>query len=353
MNARTWWALTGALLLAAHFCEADTAPDFPAKLEPVAPFDALRAAATAGGIPLENIDPPVSGSAVSPGDCMTALLTLHKKGRLPMQWLVCFQATNGAKQVAREETSPMVMYTSTGNKFEFARSLVGLRVRTIGPFAGPEVPHQPVFQDKCALLSVNKDYLSIGFDRGAAAAFRWDNFNPKQDADDFMRSFSFGHAPFGSSQVDYDRKLAARLSVTPEEERSVVGWIPALTSYFDTVQQTPNLRSILMEVMDKPSFWSVVRNLGVTASMGLSYDNVGPLSPAVQGFPSSTPIYSLSAVVNINDRQALNLTMIAAAPRPPLLICGGIVGLLAENPEDADNYLTVRVVSAHCGSGAK
>jgi hypothetical protein len=29
-----------------------------------------------------------------------------------------------------------------------------------------------------------------------------------------------------------------------------------------------------------------------------------------------------------------------------MLACGGIVGLLAENPADKENYLTLRVVSA-------
>jgi hypothetical protein len=59
----------------------------------------------------------------------------------------------------------------------------------------------------------------------------------------------------------------------------------------------------------------------------------------------------LPTTLSIHDHEALALTMIVAPPRPPLLACGGIIGLLAENPEDAENYMTIRIISAHGGSG--
>jgi hypothetical protein len=347
------WILFGAVLLAARFCEAGGASNSIAKMDSVPPFPALRAAANANGIPLEGIDPPACGEALGSGDSVTALITLHEKGRRRTQWLIYFQVTDSPKETFSEKHDPMIMYTSTGNKFAFARSPANIRVQTIGPFAESNSKgRHPAFNEKSAQVSVNKDFLSLGFDLGAAAVLRWASLARQKDGADFRKSFEFGPAPFDGSRITRDKKLAAQMQVTPEEEHSVVGWIPALSCYFSTVRQTPNLKGIMLKVLDMPSLWSIVRNGGITAGIGISYEDVRQCSPAGWGLPSGSPVYALPAFLSINDREALNLTMVVATPRPPLLACGGIIGLLAENPEDAENYLTLRIISAHCGAGA-
>ena len=56
--------------------------------------------------------------------------------------------------------------------------------------------------------------------------------------------------------------------------------------------------------------------------------------------------YYFPWLVRLNGEPALNITLIASSPRPPLLICGGVVGLLAEKIGDEETYMTLRVVSA-------
>lgn len=345
------WVLLGVVLLAARLCDAGGASNFVAKLEPVAPFPAVRAVAKADEIPLEGIDPPGRADVLCPGDSVTALITLHEKGRRRTQWLVYFQATNDSKEASAEQSDPMVMYTSTGRKFEFAESPASIRVRTIGPFTEPNSKRSPpAFNDKSARVSVNKAFLSLGLDGGAAAIIRWARAGQKAGTN-FISCFSFAPKPFASSEIEHNQKLAARLQVTPDEERSVVGWIPALMCYFSTVEQTPNLKTILLKVLNMPSLWSFIRNRGMNVFMGIDHDDVSPFSPVGWGLPSSSPVYALPTTLSINDHEALALTMIVAPPRPPLLACGGIIGLLAENPEDAENYMTIRIISAHGGSG--
>ena len=52
--------------------------------------------------------------------------------------------------------------------------------------------------------------------------------------------------------------------------------------------------------------------------------------------------------LRLNQRRSLELTLVVTAPAPPLLSCGGVLGLLAENPDDKQVYLSLRIVSAQC-----
>jgi len=54
--------------------------------------------------------------------------------------------------------------------------------------------------------------------------------------------------------------------------------------------------------------------------------------------------------VTLNQRPALYATLLVTDPHPPLLACSGIVGFVAQNPNDAENYMTFRVISASCST---
>jgi hypothetical protein len=141
--------------------------------------------------------------------------------------------------------------------------------------------------------------------------------------------------------------MAARYYVTPLEERAVVGWDPALDAYFNIVGATPNLRDILWKVLSLPSVWSFIKNHGVNVEFGFDNDSVSQFAAVPWALPATSPVYSLPSLLTINKHRALAVTLFVAAPQSPLLVCGGVVGFLAENPEDDDNYLTLRLLSAH------
>jgi hypothetical protein len=343
-----------AILLAGQLCLAIEDADLPAKLQPAAPFSNLRMEAASRRIPVEGIDPPRQGSVLYPNDSVTALVTLHQKNHPLTQWLVYFQAMTNSIAVSTNPPKPMVMYSSTGHQFEFKRSPAKIRIQTVGPFIDPKSnKRQPSCEDDDAEVSVNQALLGLGLDRGAAAAVRWNEFVPETERTNFMRSFTFSGRPFSSARINHDEKLAEAVHVTAEEERGVVGWIPALQSYFNTVQETPDLESMMRKVVSPPSIWSLVRHLGMRVSIGISYHSAKPFPATGWNFPARLPIYSLGSIVQMNDHTALELTLISAAPRPPLLTCGGIIGFLAQNPDDKENYLTLRVISAHCAPAVK
>jgi len=77
-------------------------------------------------------------------------------------------------------------------------------------------------------------------------------------------------------------------------------------------------------------------------------EELGTADPATWGLPTGAPAYYLPIVLHLNHRPVLNLTFIVTAPRPPLLLCSGVVGLVAERPGDKTTRLIFRVLGAHC-----
>ena len=341
----------GLLALRVHGAESPTS--FIAKLEPVAPFPACQAAAKANNIPLTNIGGLSPTETLAPGDSETTLITLHEKDRPSTQWLIYFEVVARTNAPPAKPPAPMVVYTSIGGKFEFARSPATIRIRTLGPFietvSGHHRPRsQPTMVDKSVKVTVNQTLLGLGLDQATAAMHRLDLFK-KQNKN--IPKFYFGTSPdpFGSAEVTRARAAADQMHLTPAEERALAGGFPALFSYFNSVQETPELDSIMLKVVSLPSVWSMVKNLGLTPSLaiGSPRDRVGPVSLPAWGFPSRSALYTLPMQINANEHHALTFTMIVTDPHPPFLVCGGIVGFLAENPDDPENYLTLRVINAH------
>jgi hypothetical protein len=336
-------------LLLAVFAASGQDTNLLLMLEPVPLFPELHAAATANGIPVDGIVPPTSTNTLSPGDSLTALIVLHQKGNHRTEWLVYFQVVPATNDPPAKPSKSRVIYNSTGDKFEFAKSPVVFHIRTLGPYVDTEsFWGKPLAKDNGAQVSVNGTFLSLGLGKGAAAINRLyrahgTNFN-----------FWVTDRPPSNEEAQKNQKIAATLRVTPEEKRAMAGWFPALMCYFQAVGETPDLDTIMWKVVSLPSMWSVVRHVGVRAWMGMDFDNVCPLTlPAKWGVPGGSNVFTLPIMVELNQQPALNATLLVTDPRPSLLACGGIVGFVAQNPNDDQNFVTLRVISTRPGTGAK
>ena len=73
-------------------------------LEPVPPFPELRATATADGIPLDGLAPAASTNTLSPGDSLTALITLHQE-RKPLEGMACLFPSGPRHQCSAGEAA--------------------------------------------------------------------------------------------------------------------------------------------------------------------------------------------------------------------------------------------------------
>jgi hypothetical protein len=330
---------TGCLALAPVTLRAgEMALDF-AKLAPVAACPVLADAARDANLPLAGIDPPGEAGSLDPGDSVTALVTLFEKGRRPAQWLLEVEAVApDAAEKARKPRAPWVWHTSAGDKLEFVSAHAPVSLRLLGPFA-EAAGKAPRAKEQKARFTLNKGFLGLGLDEAAAAIYRMHQAK-------LTNQFSASPEPFTEAQIAEGRKAAAALQLTVAEQRGLAGLGPALLSYFELVQHTPGLDRLFYKVVDLPSVWSVVRRVGVKTSIDIEPEHFGPINTASWGLPTHPPGYGFPLAVRLNGQPALTVTLVVAPPRPPLLACGGIIGLLAEKPSEKETYLILRILSA-------
>ncbi|HTV39345.1 MAG TPA: hypothetical protein VMF08_02110 [Candidatus Sulfotelmatobacter sp.] len=315
------------------------------RLDPVPPFPELQTVAKTNNIPLEGIG-PVTATNVLPGDSLATLVTLHQKRNRLTQWLVYFEVVAGSNQPSSRPAKPVVLYNSMGDKFEFPNVPVTFRIRTIGPYVNSaSFWGAPAPKDDDGRASVNGTFLALGLDGGMAAIYRMNGVARKTGATNFDLEVTV--KPRSEATIKKNQKLAARLHLTPEERRAVAAGGPALTSYFQAVGETPDLEGMMWKVISFPSIWSIVKHRGITASLDFDVDDIHPVPlPPGWDLPGPGPVYSLPLSLTLNGKPALDVTLIVTSPSPALVACGGIVGFVAQNPDDDENYLVLRVVSA-------
>ena len=303
------------------------------------------AAAHARQIPLNGIEPPGEPGRLNPRDSCTGLVTLCEKNGRRTQWL--FHLTvlpNSAPEAPRHPSGPLILYSGRSNKLEYASAPASVRLRTLGPYAEAGAAHgrtRP--KDESLTFSVNKGFLGIGLDLAAETICRAEQTDRDNNLDG---AFWFSPAPPSSTVVEKARKAAESLKLSADEERALGGVLPALFSYGEIIEHTKGLQDIMMKVVEKPSIWSLVGHLGVTVNLVIDSKHFGPEDLAPWGWTDRPTAYRFPMFLELNGRLALTVTLVVTSPRPPLLPCGGIVGMLAEKPSEKATYLTWRIISA-------
>ncbi len=296
------------------------------------PCAALASTARSHGIPLAGVDQSGEGVAVNPGDSVTALVTLVEKSHRT-EWLLHLIADRRDPS-ATNKPSKIAMHSTTGRKFEFESTRVPVSVRTLGPHDVPDQKRKLKSMDKTAHASLQQGYLALGLDHAAKAAMRLRESKTRG-------GLAYGPRPFGEKALARGRELTNIVHLTVEEEHALGGAGPALESYFTIVQQTEGLSDILFKLIDLPSMWSIARNRGVTVNFQFGHKAIRE-RPVAAG----NPVYEIPVALELNDQDALHITLVATRPRPPLLACAGIIGLVATRPGAKDTYLAVQLLSA-------
>ncbi len=298
------------------------------KLKPIPACPDLVAAANLRHIPLEGLDTISGTNSLKPGDSASVLVTfIQAKKRT--QWLLYLEVTTPDPSKPAAKPSKFVVSSSFGSPMEFVSRPTPVKLRMFGPFAVAGSAKQPKSEEKEARFTLNEDFLGLGLDQTAALMYRW------------------------SQTTNFDQAVTSKTLVamkpTPAEQRALCATFPALMSYFNIVQRTEGLEDLLRKLIESPSLWSLIRHGGV--HVDLSFGNglaSAPADPADWNVPASAPVYYFPWLLRLNDKPALTITLVTTRPRAPLLICGGVVGLLAEKIGDEHTYMTLRVVSAKC-----
>lgn len=322
---------------------ADAPATLPLKLRPVFTCPALARAAETNHIPIDGFDPSTNSKTLRPGDSATILGTLILK-RNQAQWLLYIEATEPDPKKPNKPEKPMVV-NLFGAPISFESKPVPAHLRMLGPFPmnGPSKQLKPQVRNE--QFSLNESFLGLGLEQAAQVIYE------KNQSRHSARDSSPTNSPAAGDKRTNASNTNASPKLTPEQKRSISGAVPALMSYFEIVQHTQGLEDLLLKLVKLPSVWSIVRHVGVSADFGFGKEAY-PANPTDWNLPASVPVYYLPCLFRLNGQPALKVTLVVTVPRPPLLISGGIIGLLAERPGDDDSYMTLRIISARQGLNA-
>jgi hypothetical protein len=113
------------------------------------------------------------------------------------------------------------------------------------------------------------------------------------------------------------------------------------------VQQDAVLAPLLWEVVERPSFWSVVSNLGARIVLR-------PRFHAASEAPSPLDtdvgdVWRVPMSLVINDVPALHADLLVGTTAPPFALCGGVLLIAARHPSRADVEFSCLLLGARRG----
>jgi len=286
--------------------------------------------------------------APRPGDCAVALVSLLSlDGRLqPIQWLVRLTLK---KSSANAEGRDFTCYTNVGDKFVYHSGVTAMSIETLGPIRSPESPGVRLAV-KASDVDVSTDFLTLDLYRSGNVLFNMQQAANQQAAKGPDVVLSVGPSVFPSGAWEANKKTFASMGITSDDRRSFAGAAPALMQFMEIVQQIPDLKGILMEVLDKPSVIDVFRH-GLGTSINFQIQGAGP-SNGHELFwrdPARRPFGVSFFSVSIYEKPALAVALYVTSPAPPLEVSAGILSLAAWSPSKADKVVVVRVLSSAPG----
>ncbi|HEX6812755.1 MAG TPA: hypothetical protein VF384_14105 [Planctomycetota bacterium] len=113
------------------------------------------------------------------------------------------------------------------------------------------------------------------------------------------------------------------------------------------VQQDSVLAPLLWEVVQKPSFWSVVSNFGARVVLRPRF-HAATEAPSPVGIDAG-PVWSVPMTLLVNDAPALHADLLVGVTAPPFALCGGVLLTTARHPGNADVEFTCLLLGARRG----
>jgi len=326
--------------LAAPLLAMDQPALTPSPFISPAPLPSLVTFSTEHHLALEGISVAAEGTMLQKGDEVVMLLTLEKAGAI-RQWLVRLLADDLTDEERKLKPWPEeTMHTSTGLTLHYARTPTALRVEFIGPFSAGST--EPPATSRQARTLVSREYLETGIAAYCRSALQ---IRPRLQAAGIAEPMYYGGSAAPAPEaVASGKKAAAAFGLTAGEERLAFSVYFALRTFFSAAMEIPACQEVLEQVIQKPSVWSVVSQLGVGTNFKYGWQEVRPVPDAQVAL--AEPAYLLPLRVSLNNTLAVKATLAVTTPHPPLQVAAGILALCAEHPTETDRRLFLRVLSA-------
>lgn len=340
--AAIWLAMFGA---------SAAEPPSPPEFRRLPPLPSVQQAATAARIPLTGLDQAVGRENQQVGDRVVALVSVIE-GRSLEQRLVMLEAAARVAPGKKEPFRQVRLYSSSGYEFIFSSEPADIEISLVGPLqardAGRKAATAPVVQRR--RVSVAGDFLSLGLERIPAVALR---VHAAREADPSLPAGSLNIAPtpFPPETTGPARAVTEAVGIVQADERALAGSVLALIEFFQIATRTPGLQEVLKSVLDLP-WWSILRSGGKMPDI---YFEALPghreLAAVDWQLPAEAKVYSYPLLLRLNGEPALLFQLAVVAPRPPLRVSAGIVGLAAGRPDAKGPVLSLQIVAARAAGG--
>ncbi len=115
------------------------------------------------------------------------------------------------------------------------------------------------------------------------------------------------------------------------------------------VQDDPVLAPLLWQVIDKPSVWSVVQNLGARVLVEPGFQDTVVVPSPVPA--TGAQVHAVPLGLSVNGVEALAAELLVRPSPPPFGLCGGIVAATANHPRHRDRAFSMVLLAARRGPG--
>jgi len=131
--------------------------------------------------------------------------------------------------------------------------------------------------------------------------------------------------------------------------RTDLGAYYTISALLDVVRKNEALDDYFWQVVDEPSVWSVIANLGVSIHVDLSFDKSVAANLPVP-LPPVERAFAVPMRIDVNDAATLFVDLLATNSSRPYAICGGIVAAAAQHPTRPGTTFRLQLLAARCGS---
>ncbi|MEO6593696.1 MAG: hypothetical protein ABIP94_02965 [Planctomycetota bacterium] len=114
------------------------------------------------------------------------------------------------------------------------------------------------------------------------------------------------------------------------------------------VQEDDVLAPLLWHVVQRPSIWSVVANLGARVVLRPRFHAAAEAPSPVAG-AGPGPVWRVPMNLMVNDTLALQVEMLVGGAVPPFALCGGMLGATAHHPMQAGTEFSLILLGARRG----
>jgi len=308
----------------------------------IVPLPSLLTFAAANQIPVSGIGVPDPAVPPKPGDRVTYAIALHDQSGL-REWLIDLSEVElSAAHRAAPPPGTRTVYSAIGGRYPIASAWAEENVRIAGPFYDKDSKPDGTL-DRSTRFLVHENYLSFGLNRTATYLLKI--VAASRAGLNCQHLANVQYRPFSAEEIEAAQAEAKGVPIGAQEDEAYAKTLPAMLEFFRIAEQTPGLKEIILQVLAKPSLWSVLRGGGhLNVNFDLNAVKIAQIAPRGRFIP--TPIFSIPFEFQLNRQPALECNMVVTEPRAPLTTCAGILQLIAASPKNPGTYLILRLLAA-------